>query len=76
MMNFFGKGKKGGSSKRRGSRQPMPQQPAIDFSSPDAFSEENMAKVRTTRWHMARSVASLLPRLVFMRRGGDRILFC
>ncbi|CAN0148881.1 unnamed protein product [Scytosiphon promiscuus] len=44
-MNFFGKGKKGGSSKRRGSRQPMPQQPVVDFSSPDAFSEENMAKM-------------------------------
>lgn len=42
-MNFFGKGKKGAKK-----REPMPQQqqaPAIDFSSPDAFSEENMAKV-------------------------------
>jgi len=39
-MNFFGKGKKG--------RKSAPQQaepPAFDFSSPDAFSEENMAKV-------------------------------
>lgn len=39
-MNFFGKGKKG-----RKSEQQQAEPPAIDFSSPDAFSEENMAKV-------------------------------
>lgn len=40
-MNFFGKGKKGGKKRQ----QPGVPEPAIDFSSPDAFSEENMAKV-------------------------------
>ncbi|CBN76476.1 hypothetical protein Esi_0000_0063 [Ectocarpus siliculosus] len=40
-MNFFGKGKKGGKKRQ----QPGVPEPAIDFSSPDAFSEENMAKM-------------------------------
>ncbi|CAM9879255.1 unnamed protein product, partial [Ectocarpus sp. 4 AP-2014] len=40
-MNFFGKGKKGGKTRQ----QPGVPEPAIDFSSPDAFSEENMAKM-------------------------------
>lgn len=39
-MNFFGKGRKG----RKGEPQ-QAEPPAIDFSAPDAFSEENMAKV-------------------------------
>lgn len=42
-MNFFGKK---GAKKPKG-RPPPPEYTPFDFSTPDAFSEENMAKVGT-----------------------------
>lgn len=41
MPNFFGKK---GSSKSK-AKEPPPEYTPFDFSTPDAFSEENMAKV-------------------------------
>lgn len=45
MPNFFGK--KGPKSK---AKEPPPAYTPFDFSTPDAFSEDNMAKVNSTNW--------------------------
>lgn len=46
-MNFFGKK----SSKKE--KEPAPQYKPFDFSAPDAFSEENMAKVMSASNHLS-----------------------
>lgn len=55
-MNFFGKKS---TKKTQGNEPPLQEYKPYDFSAPDAFSEENMAKVRII-WQLMYSVLLIM----------------